>query len=412
MKNRFTGFGRSSVAVAVLLCMLLSIFAPTIIATSNYDGSGSTGASSIDTNGNGTIEYVSIGDSMTNGYGLDGYDAEAGVYDYGYASYANQFAAALAGMTPEEFTAAMAEAKQGFGIKFEKDGKVVNHAQLGLSAARPEDINFLLNLKYDDPEVSALIDKYPTDDKVYWNCGNHSGVAYDDIVYCAQCKWDHVDLPGYGVYDGSHSVDDYPAWWTLVHGENWQNLIGAGDFWTWKELAEDYRFGTVATYIKSIYGTDAEKQRAAELMANRPAKPRDDASNGGETCYVAKHFQEQIANADIVSLGIGNGNFGVWLMGRITKALMDFDGVGYNYVYNIDDALNQLDANDPLRGLIEEALVEIEPYVDEYVATMMGDGLDADVKQSIQDVCTYAVVSFMINYKGMVERILESYSSA
>jgi hypothetical protein len=70
--------------------------------------------------------------------------AEAGVYDYGYASYANQFAAALAGMTSDEFFTALKTAEQGFGIKFEKNGVTVNHAQLGMSAARPEDINFLL----------------------------------------------------------------------------------------------------------------------------------------------------------------------------------------------------------------------------------------------------------------------------
>ena len=128
--------------------------------------------------GEKVINYVSIGDSMTNGYGIDGYDAEAGVYDYGYASYANQFAAALAGMTSEEFYAAMANAQQGFGINFEKNGVKVNHAQLGLSAARPEDINFLLNLDYDNQDVIELLDKYPDDDLVYWSCGDHSGVSF------------------------------------------------------------------------------------------------------------------------------------------------------------------------------------------------------------------------------------------
>ena len=284
------------------------------------------------------INYVSIGDSMTNGYGLDGYDAEAGVYDYGYASYANQFAAALAGYTTVEFYDKMETAEQGFGITFEKNGVPVTPAPLGLSAARPEDVNFLHNLDYHEPEVVELLDKYPEDDKVCWNCGDHSGVAFEDIVYCAACKWNpedypQFDLPGWGVQNGSgKSVDDYEAWWTLVQGEAWNDLIGYGDYWTWKELTEDYRFGTVATYIKSIFGTDTEKNRAAELMVSRPAKPRDDGSNGEETVYVAKHFQEQIANADVISLGIGNGNFGVWLMGRITTVLMDYDGVAANGV--------------------------------------------------------------------------------
>ena len=44
-----------------------------------------------------TINYVSIGDSMTNGYGLDGYDGESGVANYANGTYANQFAELLAG---------------------------------------------------------------------------------------------------------------------------------------------------------------------------------------------------------------------------------------------------------------------------------------------------------------------------
>ena len=38
------------------------------------------------------IHYVSLGDSMTNGYGLTNYDGSNGVLDYGDGSYANLFA--------------------------------------------------------------------------------------------------------------------------------------------------------------------------------------------------------------------------------------------------------------------------------------------------------------------------------
>jgi hypothetical protein len=153
-----------------------------------------------------------------------------------------------------------------------------------------------------------------------------------------------------------------------------------------------------------VFGTDAEKARAAELMANRPAKPRDDASNGGETCYVAKHFQEQIANADVISLGIGNGNFGVWLMGRITTAIMDYDGIAANGAYSVDDAMKNCSPEFQVK--VREILDQLDPYIAQYVDTMMG-ALDDDKRTSIKDVCTYAVVSFMVNYRGMIERIVE-----
>ena len=361
-------------AVAIVVIMMFSVCAPVISAAANND--------STDKAEKDELVYVSLGDSMTNGYGLPGYDAEAGVYDYGDDSYANQFAKWLS----------------------EEHGVEVDHRQLAMSAMRPEDLHFLLTLDYESEEASALLDKYPTDDNVFWNCGNHSGVADEDIVYCAQCKWDWVEEPGYDAWDGAHSVDDYYAWWTLVHGENWENMFHAGDFWTWKELVEDYRFGTAATYIKYNFGTDAEKARAEELMASRPAKPRDDGSNGEETCYVAKHYQESVAEADVISLALGNGNFGVWLMGRITAAIMDFDGVGRNGVYDIDAILNRCDPE--VKVLLTEVLTEIDPMIDEYVAEMMG-ALDAEQMKSVKEVATYGVVSFLVSYEATIARILE-----
>jgi hypothetical protein len=78
--------------------------------------------------------YVSLGDSMTNGYGLSGYDGESGVEDYGYGSYANIFA--------EEIGA--------------------EHTQLAMSAMRPEDLHWILEFDYNNPELVALVDSIVT----------------------------------------------------------------------------------------------------------------------------------------------------------------------------------------------------------------------------------------------------------
>ena len=375
-RNFSMNFKRILVLV-MTFAMIVTTFAPTLGVFAEAINEGHEHESKKD------LVYVSLGDSMTNGYGLDGYDGEAGVYDYGYDSYANNFAEMLA----------------------EKYGVNVTHHQLALSAARPEDINFLLNLDYSNPAIVELLNKYPSDDLVCWSCGDHSGVPYEDIVYCAVCKWDHIDLPGWGVQrDDGKSVDDYEAWWTLVQGKKWADLIGTGDFWTWKELVEDYRFGTVATHIKANYGTPEEQEAAKQLIASNPAKPRDPMSNGEETCYVAKHYQEVVKNADVISLAIGNGNFGVWLMGRITTALMDYDGVAANGVYDLNTVLDTCDPE--FKEEMINLLNEIDPMIDEYVTTMMGDGLDADVKKSIKDVCIYGVVSFIVNYRHTIDSIL------
>ncbi|MBQ5842722.1 MAG: hypothetical protein IIW63_06195 [Clostridia bacterium] len=48
--------------------------------------------------GDQKLNYVSLGDSMTNGYGMDvGYLHNSGVEDYGKEAYPNQFATWLEG---------------------------------------------------------------------------------------------------------------------------------------------------------------------------------------------------------------------------------------------------------------------------------------------------------------------------
>ena len=83
--------------------------------------------------------YVSIGDSMTNGYGLDGYDGESGIMNYGNDVYANQFAAWLAG-----YEGAIKDDQ----TVFTGTNGTVDHRQLAMSGLRAEDLAWLLQLDY------------------------------------------------------------------------------------------------------------------------------------------------------------------------------------------------------------------------------------------------------------------------
>ncbi len=144
------------------------------------------------------VKYVSLGDSMTNGYGLEGYDANAGVEDYGDAAYPNTFAEHLG----------------------------AEHAQLAMSGIRTEDIHWLLELDYNDQETINLIADFieendkDDEDEVWnqelWNnafgCGdywtvneiaNHgrTDAAYKEIKTKLERdgKWDEYEnLPGEG----------------------------------------------------------------------------------------------------------------------------------------------------------------------------------------------------------------------
>ena len=109
--ERISKMWRSALAMVLALCMVIS-FVPVAAFAAEEE-----------------INYVSLGDSMTNGYCFTGYEQGTGSNNiltgegmYGNDAYPNLFAAWL-----EETT-----------------GKTVNHSKLAVSAMRAEDLNYLL----------------------------------------------------------------------------------------------------------------------------------------------------------------------------------------------------------------------------------------------------------------------------
>ncbi|MBE6983368.1 MAG: hypothetical protein E7435_03705 [Ruminococcaceae bacterium] len=92
---------------------------------------------------------VSMGDSMTNGYGNKGYDDGSGILDYANSAFSNQFSAYLAGYTGEIVNDQ---------VIFEGDNGVVDHRQLAMSGMRAVDLYWLLTLDYKN---SDLIQQVP-----------------------------------------------------------------------------------------------------------------------------------------------------------------------------------------------------------------------------------------------------------
>ena len=118
----------SKVLSAIMaFAMIFGVCSTTISATTAGIAAGATGSAE---NKNQTIHYVSLGDSMSNGYCFDGYtqgDLASGAFidgngGYGNAAYPNLFAKWLE----------------------ETSGVEVHHAQLAPSAMRAEDLLYLL----------------------------------------------------------------------------------------------------------------------------------------------------------------------------------------------------------------------------------------------------------------------------
>ena len=88
--------------------------------------------------GSEPLKYVSLGDSMTNGYGLEGYNGNNGVLDYGY-SYADLFADWL---------------------EDEDYADVVEHYQLAMSGCRAEDLHWLLEFDHSSEEMKNFVNNF------------------------------------------------------------------------------------------------------------------------------------------------------------------------------------------------------------------------------------------------------------
>ena len=249
--------------------------------------------------------YVSLGDSMANGYGLNGYEDENGKNVNGYR-------------VPVEESYPAIFAKM-FGFE---------HVPMAISAMRAEDLHFILEFDYENYDV-ALLNEIEN-----WN---------------------------------SESFDE----------EKWNSLSTCGDYYTWDEFVRG-RFN------------DYGKQLGQWDMSG--------------TVNVAEKFQTEVADADIISLAIGNANFGVFLLGRVMNALgimVDED--------EIDEKLEET-----LRYNVERALAECDEETREYalelygeVRAMFAEYVDNSVElDAAANAVAYGVVSYVLNYAGIIERIV------
>ena len=148
--------------------------------------------------GDQKLNYVSLGDSMSNGYGMEvGYLHNSGVEDYGKEAYPNQFADWLEG-----------------------EGYTVDHAQLAMSGIRTEDIHWLLELDYNNQEVIDVINEFVAEndksdevwDQAKWNeyfsCGDYWTV--NEICNHSRTNATFFHIAG-GTYNDNPECKDHDA---------------------------------------------------------------------------------------------------------------------------------------------------------------------------------------------------------
>lgn len=254
MKHTFARMGRRALSLLLVCCLMLSMVG-TAFATEP------------------TKKYVSLGDSMTNGYGLSGYGEVNGFLEEVADAYPAQLA--------EEM---------GWDLI----------AQLAISAMRAEDLHFILD---------------------------------------------------YGT-EGA-----YP-----------------GDPYTQDEFVE----GRFNDYLDEM----------------------GDASKSGVD-NVSRIFQENVADADVISMAVGNANFGVFLLGRITGLLgvLGDTAEGDEWI-DFNAVLSQLNEED--KAVVMNVYNQVMDAAKAYLPAEYAGVIDA-----LGNVIGYTVASYVLNVNGALDRIVE-----
>ena len=115
----------------------------------------------------------------------------------------------------------------------------------------------------------------------------------------------------------------------------------------------------------------------------------------------ANTYQTAVSEADVITLGVGNANFGVFLLGRITNALGVLGGSPANDAWiNFEDAIAECD--ETTKAFIRQIRAELVAKL----TASIPQGAE-ELIAPIENAISYAVVSYMMNYAGCVERIVE-----
>ncbi|MBQ8322303.1 MAG: apolipoprotein A1/A4/E family protein, partial [Clostridia bacterium] len=352
MKNNSTRFGRSFLAALLAFLMIFATLAPTVMAVTAEEDSTRYWDTLADTdktptkNKKDTINYVSLGDSMSNGYCLDDVYEHNGYHNYGVAAYPNQFASWLV--------------SAGYANN-------VNHSQLAMSGMRVEDLLLVLTADYGDGFMaSELAPENPLQKEFLDAVGaNPDANGYDK----ADMDW-NASLTLNGV--------------TKTVGEHFKELFLGADY---------YNYNSQVTSRYDHYGKCSNTNHTKCFA--------------GGTTAIAKEYQEAVANADIITLAIGNGNFGVFLFHRALE-LSGFMSTSIDVTeeYNAQAVIDRCE-NPMLKNAFITLYAEVEKLFDQEAGALAEYGLEGDSLDSIKELFLYVALSYVESYVALIERIAE-----
>ena len=352
MKGKSKQIFRSMLSLLLVMCMVISASPINALAAQNDEEA---------------IVYVSLGDSMTNGYCLEGYEGNSGGINYGTSSYANKVAAWLAGYK------GTVENDQ---VIFEGANGTVDHRPLAISGMRAQDIQWALELDYDNDTLMK----------------NVFSMDYDGSGW-SESKW----------------YDDFKF---------------AGDRTTWADFCDyDYRYADAAAKILAVYNTGENDKYFASSYANESSvnsainglkandyfpEGKDQINSIGGYKYIqiaSEYYQKSVADADVISLAVGNTNFGTFMLQSITDLIM-YNNTNFANNYKYDRVIAQAPNGSFARTKIDEMFAS-SAYTNMVKALQSLAGDDAAKVSAIEYIVKYAMASYIVGYVGVLEAILK-----
>lgn len=176
------------------------------------------------------------------------------------------------------------------------------------------------------------------------------------------------------------------------------------------ELIADWLEGSYATVNHTRLAPSAMRAEDLLYLLGGRETPADDWYGQVENytnCYddaaLSEFFTDSVTEADLITMGIGNASFGAFLLQHVTDAI----GVMGN-APDIDPDITLANALE----LIDAEQQDVVMQVYDYMAEELGKYIPADMQATynipaVLDITAYTAAGFILNYKNVIERIVE-----
>ena len=120
---------------------------------------------------------------------------------------------------------------------------------------------------------------------------------------------------------------------------------------------------------------------------------------------ISEHVQKAVTDADVITMGIGNAAFGAFLLHKLTDALGVLGGsLDEDEKVDFEDAISVLELDAEQYDLVMNVYQDLEAKLVEKVPADLAEQYNL---QNVVDLMAYTTACYIVNYKLLVEKMLE-----